>query len=102
MLDEITKIPNDAPPINSSLSPSKDEGSKLPNETVQIDPVIKTPVLSCLSTPFTKPRKDENSVLNEKILKLEAQVSALKSHLICEISSFTEKLDSLSESVRNT
>ena len=77
-------------PSNISLKSS-------PEFKIDISPsnrIIEISIPSDTHTPLVANVTNENSRLTQKnILKIEAQVSVLKSYVDCEISALTSKID---------
>ena len=70
-----------------------------PENTTDTSPTVPTDI----QTPITTSNLDDTSNLTKKtILKIEAQLSVLKSYVDCELSTLTSKIDAFSDSLKNT
>ena len=84
---------------SKQLPPEITTDTALLNKTTETSPTVPTDI----QTPITTSNLNDTSNLTKKtILKIEAQLSALKSHVDCELSTFTSKIDAFSDSLKNT
>ena len=86
-------------------TPSNISVKSSPEFKIDISPsnrIIEISIPSDTHTPLVANVSNENSRLTQKnILKIEAQVSVLKSYVDCEISALTSKIDFFPDSIRN-
>ena len=84
---------------SKQIPPENTTDTALLNTTTETSPTVPTDI----QTPITTSNLDDTSNLTKKtILKIEAQLSVLKSYVDCELSTLTSKIDAFSDSLKNT